>query len=97
MKYFMVEGTILDADKMSDDIMKTHMAYTQEAMDDGMVLLSGLKEDMSGGIFIMKSDSIEKIETYLQNEPFKVFGIQEYKVTEFEAHYFNRSLEEWFK
>ena len=72
MKYFMIEGMILDADKMTDDIMKEHMAYTQKAMDEGTTLLSGLKTDMSGGVFIMKSDSKEKIEKYLSQEPFKI-------------------------
>lgn len=68
MKYFMIEGMILDADKMTDDIMKEHMTYTQKAMDEGTTLLSGLKTDMSGGVFIMKSDSKEKIEKYLSQE-----------------------------
>ena len=35
MKYYMVEGLILDADRMNDAIMKDHMAYTQKAMDSG--------------------------------------------------------------
>ena len=38
MKYYMVEGIILDAGKMDDAIMKEHMAYTQKAMDSGMEL-----------------------------------------------------------
>lgn len=54
MKYYMVEGIILDAGKMDDAIMKEHMAYTQKAMDSGMIFLSGLKTDMSGGVFLMK-------------------------------------------
>ena len=39
MKYYMVEGIILDAGKMDDAIMKEHMAYTQKAMDSGMIFL----------------------------------------------------------
>ena len=39
MKYYMVEGMILDADRMNDAIMKDHMAYTQKAMDSGMIFL----------------------------------------------------------
>ena len=37
------------------------MAYTQKAMDEGMILVSGLKSDMSGGIFVIKSESVEKL------------------------------------
>lgn len=54
MKYFMVEGTLKDAHLINDTIMRAHMAYTQMAMDKGLILFSGLKEDMSGGIFVMK-------------------------------------------
>lgn len=96
MKYFIVEGIIQNSEKINESIMKEHMSYTQKAMDEGMILMSGLKSDMSGGIFVIKSESIEKLEAYLSNEPFKIYGIQDYNFTEFESHYFNQSPSEWF-
>ena len=97
MKYFVVEGVLGSTDKMNDTIMQEHMSYTQKAMNSGLILMSGLKSDMSGGIFIIKSESVEDVNEYLNNEPFKLYGIQDYKVTEFESHYFNESPTEWFK
>ena len=97
MKYFIVEGIIKDAKKMNQEIMNEHKAYTGKAMDEGMILMSGLKTDMSGGIFIIKSETYEKVETYLSNEPFKLNGIQEYRLIEYNSHYFNESLDEWFQ
>lgn len=97
MKYFVVEGILKATDKINDTIMTEHMAYTQKAMNSRLILMSGLKSDMSGGIFVIKADSVEKINDYLNNEPFKVYGIQDYKVTEFDAHYFNESPSEWFR
>ena len=70
MKYFIVEGMLKDSSLINDDIMKKHMAYTQKAMDKGLILMSGLKDDMSGGIFVMKAESIEEVEGYLSVEPF---------------------------
>ncbi|SCK03216.1 Uncharacterised protein [uncultured Clostridium sp.] len=96
MKYFVVEGTITNADLMNDNIMKEHMAYSQKAMDEGLILMSGLKEDMSGGLFVMKAESPKTLEIYLNNEPLKVYNIQEYKVIEFSPHYFNQYPNEWF-
>lgn len=96
MKYFIVEGILKNPDKVDENIMKEHMAYTQKAMDNGLILTSGLKSDMSGGVFIMKSESIEIINDYLSNEPFKKYEIQDYKLIEFEPHYFNQSPSEWF-
>lgn len=96
MKYFIVEGMLKNSEKINENIMKEHMAYTQKAMDEGMILMSGLKSDMSGGIFVIKAESIEKLEAYLSNEPFKLYWIQDYKFVEFNAHYFNQSPSEWF-
>lgn len=96
MKYFIVEGTIKDASLMNDNKMNEHKAYSQKAMDNGLILMSGLKEDMSGAVFIMKADSVDKINSYLDNEPFKVYGIQDYSVIEFSPHYFNDSPSTWF-
>ncbi|WP_332856717.1 YciI family protein [Clostridium paraputrificum] len=96
MKYFIVEGMLKDSSLINDDIMKKHMAYTQKAMDKGLILMSGLKDDMSGGIFVMKAESIEEVEGDLSEEPFKVFGLQDYNVIEFSVHYFNQLPNEWF-
>lgn len=93
----MVEGTLKNPNKIDDNIMKEHMAYTQKAMDEGLILMSGLKSDMSGGLFIMKSESIETLTDYISNEPFKTYDIQDYKIVEFDPHYFNQSPSEWFK
>ncbi|BBF43403.1 hypothetical protein lbkm_2091 [Lachnospiraceae bacterium KM106-2] len=96
MKYYVVEGSLKNQEKMTDEIMKEHMAYTGKRMEDGRILLSGLKKDMSGGIFIMKAESREELESYLEQEPFHQNGIQDYKVTEFDAHYFKTENETWF-
>lgn len=96
MKYFIIEGVLKNQDKMTDIIMKSHMSYTQKAMDKNLILMSGLKSDMSGGLFIMKASSIECIYDYLSNEPFKINNIQDYTVTEFSPHYFNESPNNWF-
>jgi len=96
MKYFIVEGIIKNPNPVDENTMKEHMAYTQKAMDEGLILMSGLKVDISGGLFIMKAESLEKVEDYLSAEPFKVSGIQDYRVIEFSAHYFNQSPSKWF-
>ena len=96
MKYFLVEGNLKSSNPIADNIMKEHMDYSGKAMEKGLVLMTGLKEDMSGVIFVMKAEVPEKVYEYLSNEPLKIHGIQDYKVTEFSPHYFNPSPQEWF-
>ncbi len=96
MKYFIIEGTLRSSDLIDDNIMKEHMSYSGKAMEEGFILMTGLKEDMSGVIFIMNADEVSKVDEYLSNEPLKIHNIQDYKVTEFAPHYFNPSPTEWF-
>ena len=56
MKYFLVEGSIKDAGRMTDEIMNEHMACTRAAMERGMIFMSGLKADMSGGLSVMQAN-----------------------------------------
>ena len=49
MRYFLVEGIIRAAENMDDAIMKQHMAYTQKAMDQGSILISGFIQLLSCG------------------------------------------------
>ena len=37
---------------------------------------------MSGGLFIMKSESMAKVQDYLSSKPFKLAKIQDYQVEE---------------
>lgn len=96
MKYFIIEGILKAKNPIDENIMQEHMAYSKKAMDEGLILMSGLKSNMSGGLFIMKAESVEKVENYLSSEPFKISGIQDYNITEFSPHYFNQSPNEWF-
>lgn len=96
MKYFIVEGVIKNAEGINDGIMKEHIAYTQKAMEEGMILMSALKEDMSGGIVIIRADMRERVERYLADEPMGRQGIQEYRVIEFIPHYLHKPQDGWF-
>ncbi len=96
MKYFVIEGTLNQEEEVNDTILKEHMDYTQRAIDQGLILMSTLKTDMSGGLFIMKSESIDKLEEFIATEPFKLAGIQDYKVIEITPHYLNQTPLEWF-
>lgn len=95
MKFFLVEGIIKNPSLMNKNLLKEHMDYSQKAMDDGLILMSGLKSNMSGGLSIMKAEYIETVEDYLSSEPFKVHDILDYKVTEFSPHYFSQSISEY--
>lgn len=97
MKYFVIEGALKNSDPVDDSIMNAHIAHSQNAANAGLILVSGLKSDVSGGLSIMKANSIEEIEAYLSADPLKISGAQEYRVTEFTPHFIQPAASEWFK
>ena len=97
MKYFVIEGTLKNSGPIDENIMNEHIAYSKNAVDAGLILVSGLKADVSGGLSIMKAKSIEEVESYLSADPLKISGVQEYSVIEFTPHYSNPIASEWFK
>jgi uncharacterized protein YciI len=92
MKYFVIEGKLKNSVEIEKNIMSEHIAHSQKAIDAGLILMSGLKSDTSGGMSIMKANSIEEVETYLSADPLKISGSQEYKITEFTPHYFQNII-----
>ncbi|MBU3138191.1 YciI family protein [Clostridium gasigenes] len=97
MKYFVIEGTLKNSDSIDETTMNEHIAYSQKAANAGLILVSGLKGDFSGGLSIMKGNSIEEVEAYLSADPLKISGTQDYRVIEFEAHFIQATASEWFK
>lgn len=97
MKYFVIQGTLKISGPVDEKIMSEHIAHSQKAMDAGLILVSGLKSDMSGGLSIMKANSINEVEDYLLADPLKIAGIQEYSITEFTPHAVQSGTNEWFK
>ena len=60
----LIQESNVDGEIIVNVIPCASIELAQKAMDDGFILMSGLKSDMSGGLFIIKSDSIEKLESY---------------------------------
>lgn len=65
-----MEGTLLDISKMNEHVMRIHKAYTQKAMDDGMIFLTALEQDQSSTICIIKERSLDDIKLYLHHDRF---------------------------
>ena len=97
MQFFIVEGVLKKPELMNDTLLKEHISYTQKAMQKELYLLSGLKEDQTGGIFIIKAENKEALQSYLENEPFYKAGMQTYKITAFDTHYTQEAISFWFQ
>lgn len=90
MKQFLVIGTIVDQSKLTDELLRIHMAYTKEWMDANKIRMSALNADMSGVANIIFANSKEEVEAFYNDEPFYKAGAQVYQITEINIHYWNK-------
>lgn len=97
MNYYLVEGRILDPTRMTQEILDKHIAYTTKAYRSGKILFSGLKEgNEPGGIFLIRAESQRDVQDYVDADPLRTAGIQEYHITPFQPHNVHKDAKAWF-
>lgn len=72
----MRKGVLIAPEKINDELLQTHMAYTQQWMDAGRIVMN-----------IVFADTQEEVEAFYANEPFHRAGAQDYVVREINIHY----------
>jgi len=73
---------IVDLEKV-DELLPLHVDYLKAQYEKGNFIASGRKIPRTGGIILSKLDSIEKLKKVLNQDPFKINNLAEYKIEEF--------------
>ena len=73
---------IVDLEKV-DELLPLHVEYLKSQYKKGNFIASGRKIKRMGGIIFSKLDSIKKLEEALNQDPFKINNLAEYKIEEF--------------
>ena len=73
---------IVDLEKV-DELLPLHVDYLKNQYEKGNFIASGRKIPRTGGIILSKLDRIEKLEEVLNQDPFKINNLAEYKIEEF--------------
>jgi len=73
---------IVDLEKV-DELLPLHVDYLKNQYEKGNFIASGRKIPRTGGIILSKLDSIKKLEEVLNQDPFKINNLAEYKIEEF--------------
>jgi uncharacterized protein YciI len=101
MKYFIVEGILVDpcpADKETfETSLREHLVHLDKAFEDGSILVTGPKAAGGGGFFLMKAESPAAVNSFLDKDPMKLAGVQDYIVNEFTVHKNHPQACRWFE
>lgn len=95
MKHFIIEIIYtVEIDKIKE-VVGEHREYLQIGYDNEMLLCSGPKEPLTGGILIAKAEDKVQIEDFIKNDPYNKAGLADYKITEFNPVKRQSFLENW--
>ncbi|HEY3390532.1 MAG TPA: YciI family protein [Prolixibacteraceae bacterium] len=60
-----------------------HNTFLTRNYENGTFICSGPKVPRSGGIIICKSDSYNSVSAIIEEDPFKIYNVADYEITEF--------------
>ena len=63
-----------------------HVAWLQDAYNEGLFLVSGRRIPRNGGIIIAKGTSLEEVSARLEQDPFQQRGLATAEIFPFEAN-----------
>ncbi|MDM9625842.1 YciI family protein [Rhizobium sp. S152] len=89
---FILSLTYVKPNEEADKHMEPHMAWVKEGYAKGWFQASGRKVPRTGGVILSLGTRAE-IEAYVATDPFTVYGICEYEITEVAITTANTGLE----
>ena len=66
-----------------DHFLQAHREYLAEHYDAGDFIASGPQTPRVGGVILMKAESRAKIDSIIEQDPFNINGIADYRIVEF--------------
>ncbi len=80
---FVIDITYVTALENIDPLVAPHMAFIERNYASGRFLASGAKVPRTGGVIIARGQSLQEVETLVDDDPFKSAGVADYAITEF--------------
>lgn len=66
-----------------DRFLQAHREYLAEHYDAGDFIASGPQTPRVGGVILMKAESRAEIDSIIEQDPFNINGIADYRIVEF--------------
>jgi len=96
MQHFMIEITYtLPIEEIGEGNINEHRQFLQGGYARGMLLMSGPQEPPRGGIVIARAESLEQIQAFFENDPYRLRNLASYRFTAFRPVKHAAFLEEW--
>ncbi|KJD32634.1 hypothetical protein PK35_10360 [Tamlana nanhaiensis] len=90
---FIIDVTYKSDLSLIDQHLEAHKSFLDTNYQSGYFLASGRKNPRTGGIILTQAVSIEDIHKIIAQDPFKMYDIANYHITEFIPSKTNKALD----
>lgn len=95
MKHFIVKISYTSPIEEIEKVLAEHRSFLQQGYDQKFLLCSGPMNPRVGGIIIAKSESIESIKSFFEQDPYNVNKLATYEFFEFNPVKSQDFLADW--
>lgn len=95
MQTFMLQLRFTQPFDTFGDVVSAHRAFLQTGYDQGMLLMSGPKQDKTGGIVIARAESEAQLRDFMAQDPYLTHGLATHEFTPFIATKRAPQIEAW--
>jgi uncharacterized protein YciI len=96
MKHFIVEVTYLQPLEQVLPVRAEHRAFLQIGYDKGWLLCSGAQSPVVGGMVVARAPSLEDLQAFFAQDPYKLKGLASYRFVEFTPAGMQSFMADWF-
>jgi uncharacterized protein YciI len=90
---FIISLTYIAPLEEVDRHLTDHVKYLEEQYALGNFIVSGRKVPRTGGIIFSKMDSLDKLQSVLEKDPFKITNLATYEIQEFTPTMISKGFE----
>jgi len=83
MRHFVVSLDFKIPFEQFGDAIQRHRAFLQQGYDQGTLLMSGPREPRTGGIVLARSESMDALQAFFDQDPYRMEGLAEHAFQEF--------------
>lgn len=95
MQHFIVEITYTVPFPEIEKVVPAHRAFLQGGYDRQLLLFSGPQSPKVGGVVVARAESLEAIQTFFADDPYRLANVASYRFVEFTPVKFQPLVADW--
>ena len=95
MKHFLIEIEYTAPHEIINMIVDEHRTFLQTGYDLGWLLMSGPKNPKTGGLVIARAPSMQRIQEFFFEDPYRKHNAATYRFVEFDPVKQQSFMQEW--